>query len=253
MKNKKFTLIKLSFITRVKTKFIFHKFQVLSFKYSRANKIKFTLIELLVVMAIIAILAAMLFPALAKAREVARQAICLSNLKQMGTITILYMQDWNGWTWYEDATADKYMIYKSSKNLWEGWNSIGVTMRNGYLKTSRIFDCPSAKPQNSQWGTPLQYDRDIDVDNPADTRTDYFWRITNDNYGPYRLSQGPGLGMAADNPTSTVWNNDQYIRRYHKRGYQVVFLDGSARMITNIPGVAGWSGSWFRTYVDTQY
>jgi prepilin-type N-terminal cleavage/methylation domain-containing protein len=55
----------------------------------------FTLIELLVVIAIIAILAAILFPVFAQAREKARQASCISNLKQIATATILYIQDYD--------------------------------------------------------------------------------------------------------------------------------------------------------------
>ena len=62
---------------------------------SRSTRRGFTLIELLVVIAIIAILAAILFPVFAQAREKARQTSCLSNLKQQGTATTMYVQDYD--------------------------------------------------------------------------------------------------------------------------------------------------------------
>ena len=61
----------------------------------RLRRNGFTLIGLLVVIAIIAILAAILFPVLARARENARKASCQSNLKQIATGLLMYAQDYD--------------------------------------------------------------------------------------------------------------------------------------------------------------
>ena len=68
----------------------------------------FTLIELLVVIAIIAILAAILFPVFARAREKARQASCLSNMKQLSLGVIMYTQDYDEKMLYGDANSINY-------------------------------------------------------------------------------------------------------------------------------------------------
>lgn len=99
----------------------------------------FTLIELLVVIAIIAILAAILFPVFAKAREKARQASCLSNVKQIGLACRQYMQDY-------DETCPLWGRY--SYQYWNAaapadyWSLRGLLAP--YCKNDQIFVCPSA-------------------------------------------------------------------------------------------------------------
>jgi prepilin-type N-terminal cleavage/methylation domain-containing protein len=61
----------------------------------RGRPLGFTLLELLVVLAVITLLAALLFPTLAAARQRAHQATCLSNLRQIARAQLLYMDDWD--------------------------------------------------------------------------------------------------------------------------------------------------------------
>src|SRR5258708_5928774 len=93
----------------------------------------FTLIELLVVIAIIAILAAILFPVFAQAREKARQSVCSSNLKQIGTAIMMYVQD------YEE-TYPCYSTYPNEAVHW--YDMINPYIKAGDFKSS-IFVCPS--------------------------------------------------------------------------------------------------------------
>jgi len=116
----------------------------------RVTSITFTLIELLVVIAIIAILAALLLPALSNAKELSRQVVCLSNLKQIGTGVGLYAADNEMWIPVSndpvrsDGTGgDTPLQWRLSISQYVG-ASDATSMMSPSL-TRGVFLCPSYK------------------------------------------------------------------------------------------------------------
>ncbi|BDI28593.1 hypothetical protein CCAX7_006440 [Capsulimonas corticalis] len=155
----------------------------------RSRRLGFTLIELLVVIAIIAILAAVLFPVFAQAREKARQITCSSNLKQVGTATLMYMQD-------NDENLFPFVITDGATGMpifWDGeadfsQNPIGFNPSKGllqpYIKTAGVANCMDAESMPVVAGNipsfaygvneflmpgDLSNINDHDVDKPAET------------------------------------------------------------------------------------
>jgi prepilin-type N-terminal cleavage/methylation domain-containing protein/prepilin-type processing-associated H-X9-DG protein len=114
------------------------------------NRKGFTLIELLVVIAIIAILAAILMPVFARAREKARQTSCLSNMKQIALGVMMYTQDYD-----ENYPIDASSCGSGSGRLqacskWNpNWRPEAQTAP--YVKNDQIFGCPSARTPLVVW------------------------------------------------------------------------------------------------------
>lgn len=108
----------------------------------------FTLIELLVVIAIISLLAAILFPVLARSRAKARQTSCLSNLRQLGNAFQMYCLDYN------DVLPDEFRPgWPPPYDYWDGWEGWRIALLP-YVGNLQVYICPDQPDTYISYGLP---------------------------------------------------------------------------------------------------
>jgi prepilin-type N-terminal cleavage/methylation domain-containing protein/prepilin-type processing-associated H-X9-DG protein len=176
----------------------------------------FTLIELLVVVAVIAILAAILFPVFAQAREKARQTTCMSNMKQLGLSVNLYLHDWEEGFPQTHPTLTPWERSSRRDRLVADW----FHLLYPYSRNVGINQCPSdpnlstRRPNSYIPNGYFVYGARL-ADLPHPSQTIYLYESADDN-GDYETK--PWLGM------EEIEDEDVAVKRHHG-GANYLFCD----------------------------
>jgi prepilin-type N-terminal cleavage/methylation domain-containing protein len=213
----------------------------------------FTLVELLVVTALISLLAALLFPVFFQAREKARQATCISNLRQLGLAVFMYAQDSDDLMPYAGDPSDVYSTYWQTHAGGQYWAQaqrlpLLSSVLSSYIKDKDIWCCPD----DDGFAT-LDYSDNVPlVAEPSSFRIfgmSYYYRtefafkhealssITGYSSRPPYMDEGPGaVNLLADGSGS--WHGSQ--NEQDKR-YDVLLVDGHVASQTFANYEATWS------------
>ena len=190
---------------------------------SQCERRGFTLIELLVIIAIIAVLAAFLLPALAKAREGSRRSSCASNLKQIGLGLTQYLQEYD-----EVMPASAYggVAVETNNSTQYKWMDAIFP----YIRSERAFVCPSDD------GARYIYSKNLKA---GQTSTDYgsygqngAYRSAGDFQTPPRSSTYLVKLSSIAVPAATVWATDTSNREEVNGSYGFTWTDAA-----NVPPV----------------
>lgn len=208
----------------------------------------FTLIELLVVVAIISILAGILFPVFALAREKARQSNCLSNCRHIGQAIMLYADDY-------DSAYPLYAHAPKHDNLW-------YEVILPYLKVNEIFGCPSVRGKvleslSARIGYGVNYSHVIMYGKGLGDGPQYIYRLDRPSetimLADSQVQKGsnagkgwPAIYCPVHNPLGPTWYKDLGLDKTwalsdrHNGGGNYVFADGHAKWMRR-DTVINWS------------